>query len=237
MRVLHPLRAEETLLGRGRYRYLRSGKPTGDVETWYLTRLPDGSEVVRADLDARKSNGMSLVTHLHRPSVGCPNWLRLRYFGGGLNTAAQYSFEEDSVRVARMTSDFRRQQEVVELAAGYVVNYHLVISSDYVWRGYPAGASGESRLIPVFSPDLWAEGDRILTGRALRVSIQPLEPETCLTPAGRFEGAQVYAVSFDDGVEATAWYDQQGMPLRWHYPAKGYEYVLIAYETGDSLGT
>ena len=53
----------------------------------------------------------------------------------------------------------------------------------------------------------------------------------------RSASAQVYAVSFDDGVEARAWYDHQGMPLRWHYPAKGYEYVLIAYEAGGSPGT
>ena len=53
MRVLHPIRPEEKLVSRGRYRYLIDGEPTGDLESWQITRLPNGDEFVRADLDGR----------------------------------------------------------------------------------------------------------------------------------------------------------------------------------------
>jgi hypothetical protein len=229
VRVLHPVHPDEVLLRRGRYRYLKGSEPTGDVETWQVTRLPDGDEVVRADLDGRRAGRPNLITHLRRKPSGAPAWLRLRYFGGPINTAAQYTFREDTVRVARMTGDFQRWQEVVEIVPGSVVDYHPVIGTDYVWRGYPTDAGGEERLIPVFSPDLWEAEDHVLAGRALRVSVSPRAPEACLTPAGEFEEARSFHVRFDDGVEALVWFDELGTPLRWHYPAAGYEIVLLAY--------
>ncbi len=229
MRLLHPVHPDETLLRRGRYRYLKGGEPTGDVETWQVTRLPDDDEVVRADLDGRRAGRPNLITHLRRKASGAPAWLRLRCFGGAINTAAQYTFEPDAVHVARMTGDFRRWQEVVEIAPGYVVDYHPVAAADYVWRGYPADAGGEDRLIPVFSPDLWAGADRALAGRALRVSVSPQQVDTCLVPAGEFEGARRFRVWFDGEVEALAWFDDLGTPLRWLFPDGGYEVVLIVY--------
>ena len=102
MRVLHPVHSKEKLVSRGRYQYLIDGEPTGDIETWQVTRLPNGDEVVRADLDGREASGASLITHLVRGKDGQPRWLRLRFQSEDINAAAQYTFEKATVRAARV---------------------------------------------------------------------------------------------------------------------------------------
>lgn len=228
MRVLHPIRPEEKLVSRGQYRYLVDGEPTGDVETWQVSRLPGGEEIVRADLDGREASGASLVTHLVRHADKRPNWLRLRFRSGQMNAAAQYTFEEASVRVARVAEGEQRSVEMIDIATGYVVDYHTMISQDYVWRGYEQ-AGGYSQSVPLFSPDLWAEDEKVLRGRALRFEVQSLPSQPCVIPAGEFASAQHFRVRFEDGVLAEAWYDSRGTPLRWHFPARGYDFVLGQY--------
>lgn len=230
MRVLHQLTADERLLSRGLYHYLQEGKPSGQVERWQISRLPDGHEIVRADVDGRQTpHPYSLITHLLRRPDGRPVWLRLRYLAPEINAAAQYSFEADAVRTARQATTLPRRIETLEIAANYVVDYPPVIGHDFPWRGYPESANGEPLLIPIFSPDLWAGGDEALSGRVLRYNVRPLKPQTCAVPAGTFMAARRFRIIFSDGVEAVAWFDEQGIPLRWFYPAKGYDFVLAEY--------
>ncbi|HEC22064.1 MAG TPA: hypothetical protein ENI95_03995 [Chloroflexi bacterium] len=230
MRLLHEIGPEETPVSKGRYRYLVEGEPTGQFETWQITRLPDGSEIVRADVDGRRMpDGANLVTHLLRRADGRPVRLRLRYTRGEVKAAGQYTFEEDVIRIARQVAGYPRRQETLDIATGYEIDYHPVIAHDYVWRGYPAHARGRKWAIPIFSPDLWAEGEDALIGRALRFTVRPLGRELCRTPAGEFEQARHFEVVLDDGVRALAWYNEQGIPLRWYYPDKEYDFVLIAY--------
>jgi hypothetical protein len=233
VRVLHAIRPDETLVCRGEYLYLQGGEPTGDHETWLVTHLPDGHEIIRSDIDGRKGTGASLITHQVRTAAGRPEWLRLRFRTQEVNAAAQYTFEPASVRTARLADSFTQRQGLVEIAAHYVVDYHAVIGHDYVWMGYPEDAEGETRAIPIFSPNLWAEGDDLLSGRALRFSITPLDPEPCLVPAGSFDNTSHFSIRLNDGVEALAWYDKMGIPLKWEYPEKGYTFVLNAYRRGE----
>jgi hypothetical protein len=234
VRVLHPVQPDEKLVCRGRYQYFADGRPTGDVEVWLVTALPDGSQIVRADIDGAQGSTASLVSHLHRHPDGRPEWLRIRYRRGGTNAAAQYTFEEASVRMARLVEGYPRSIELLEIAANYVLDYHPVIAHDYVWRGYPANAGGEGRSIPVFSPDLWAEGDAMLKGRALRVHVRPLIGAPCATLVGEFTETRHFAITMNDGVEALAWYDEQGTPLRWVYPGRGYDFNLADYQRADA---
>ncbi len=237
MRVLHPPTADETLVCRGSYRYLHNGEPTGQVERWQISCLPDGSEIVRADVDGRKSaRAYSLITHLLRRSDGRPIWLRLRYVTPEINAAAQYNFEDDSVRTARQATTLPRRIETLEIAANYAVEYPPVIGHDFPWRGYPSHARGEQVLIPIFSPDLWAEEGQALSGRALRYNVRPWGTETCTVPAGTFEAAHRFRIILSDGVEAIAWFDGQGIPLRWFYPTKGYDFLLTEYMRAEQVG-
>jgi hypothetical protein len=236
VRVLHPVHPTETLLYRGKYRYLKDDMPTGDVETWQVTRLADGTEIVRADLDGMSTRGENLITHFRRYPDSRPHWLRIRYRTDTVNAAAQYTFDKASIRIARQCEGYGRRIETLEIAENYVIDYHSVIAHDYVWRGYPGDAEGEPRAVPVFSPDLWEKADEVLKGRALRFSITPRREEPCVTPAGVFERAESFAITLSDGVEAVAWYNSNGIPLRWTYPLKGYEFILVAFQSGNETG-
>lgn len=233
MRVLHEIHPDEAVVSRGQYRYLRGGLATGQIENWLITRLTDGTEVVRADVDGSAiPMGPNLLTHLHRSAMGRNQWLRLQYLKGDFVAAAQYNFEPAQVVIFRQTAGEYRRQGMIEIAEDYAVDYHPVIGHDYVWRGYPARAEGKALSIPVFSPDLWGLGDEALDGRALRFMVTPLASEPCEVPAGRFEDALRFKILLSDGVLAMAWYDSMGVPLRWWYPEKGYDFVLAQYERG-----
>lgn len=231
MRLLHDLQPDEKPISQGEYHYLQGGNPTGQIEKWLVTRLPGDIEVVRADVGGKTS---TLLTHLRRLPSGDPEWLRLRYSSGGaIKAAAQYTFEEAVVRVARQAEGQTQRLDVVDIATGYQVDYHPVISHDYVWRGYPAHARGKAWSIPVFSPDLWAEGNEALGGRALRFNIKPLEAEDVAVPLGKFEKVRAFEIKLNDGTQALAWYDDFGVPLRWFYPDKEYDFVLVEYKRQD----
>lgn len=219
------------MICKGEYRYMRTGKPTGHRELWQITHLPNGAEIVRAEVAGDGDNGsVSLLTHLQRRASGELEWLRLRRdLGEGL-AAAQYTFDEDTVKVIRQAESQPRRQETVEVAKGYAVDYHPVIAHDYAWRVYPAHARGKTWSVPVFSPDLWAEPAEALSGRSLRFNIKPLGAEDVSTPLGDFEQVRAFEIGLNDGVMALVWYDEFGVPLRWQFPDKAYDFVLVAYE-------
>lgn len=230
MRLLHEVGPEETLVCRGEYHYLRGGQPTGQVEIWQITSLPSGELTVRADIEGGGSaNPVNLLTHLQRNVGGRPEWLRIRYERGDFVAAAQYTFQKATVVVARQAENHPRRQENIDIAENYEVDYHAVIAHDYVWRGYPRHARGRSWAVPIISPDLWVDGYDVLGGRVMRFNVQPLDNDTCEVPAGTFEDVRHYEVMLSDGVRALGWYDDLGVPLRWHYPDKDYDFVLVAY--------
>lgn len=228
MRLIHPIHPDEELIAWGRYRYIAAGRPVGR-EAWQISTLPDGGRIVRADVDGRQEGEASLVAHLKQGGSGDPQWLRLRYRTGDLNAAGQYIFEEATIQVARAIQGHERRLETVEIATGYVVDYHAVITGNYVWRGYPPDGDGETRLLAVFSPDLWRGGEDVLIGRALRVGVQPMPRSRCETPAGTFEDARCFKVRYDDAREAVVWFDEHGVPLRWLQPELNYDCVLDVY--------
>jgi len=225
VRLLHSIRSEEIPVCQGQYLCLIGGRRINQIELWRITRLPDGTEIVRADIS--REGGPDLLTHLQRGPSGRPEWLRVRYKHGSINAAAQYTFEDEVVRVARQLEGQPVRQEMMDIATGYEVDYPPVIGHDYVWRGYPDQAQGRVWAMPVFSPDLW--GEEIMGGRVLRFSVKPRGAERCETPAGLFEQASHFEVVLSDGVRAFSWFDERGIPLRWLYPDKGYDFVLAAY--------
>jgi hypothetical protein len=228
MRLIHPIHPDEELIAWGRYRYLAGGQQVGR-EAWQVSTLPDGGRIVRADVEGRLEGEASLVAHLKQNGSGDPQWLRLRYRTDELNAAGQYIFEEATIQVARAVQGHMRQLETVEIARDYVIDYHAVITGNYVWRGYPPDGDGETRLVPVFSPDLWRSDEDALIGRALRVGIQPLPRSRCETPALTLEDARCFKVRYDDDRDAVVWFDKHGVPLRWHQPGLDYDCVLEVY--------
>src|SRR5689334_18082487 len=139
MRMIHDPSPDETLVAQGRYNYLRQGAPTGLIEYWSLSQLPDGREIVRADVDARAVRGAtSLLTHLLRDTDGKNVWLRLRLERPGFAAAAQFDFDTAEIKMYRQAHGQVKKEGLLEIAARYGVDYHPVIAHDYVWRSYPS---------------------------------------------------------------------------------------------------
>lgn len=230
MRALHPIAPQETLVCWGTYQYLKGSRSTGQIEGWSIHRLPDGTEIVRADVDGRKApQAPDILTHLTRNSEGQLQELSLHYRTGEFQAKVTCDFEAGHVALTRELMDHPTRRDTVEVASGYAVDYHPIISCDYVWRGYPAYLQDELYAVPVFSLDIDAGGGDLLRGCALRVSIRPLEPESLTIPAGTFENAQRYQVMLPNDTEATVWFDQRGIPLRWFNPTEDRNFVLIRY--------
>ncbi|NDJ52007.1 MAG: hypothetical protein GYB68_02845 [Chloroflexi bacterium] len=230
MRILQEMSPDETIVSQGRYEYQQDGAPTGQLETWQISQRSDGAEIVRADVDARSIGRASLLTHFVRLPDGRPEVLRMRFGTDTERAAAEYQFEPDMVQVARQSTGYPRRYDKLDMASNYQVDYHAVIAHDYPWRGYPEHAQGQSWAIPIFSPDLWAEGEDQLIGRSLRFTIGPGEPTDWETPAGFFAGARHFKITMDDGTEAAGWYDMAGIPIEWVYPTKGLSFKLIGYK-------
>ncbi len=232
MRTIHSIHLSEQVIAKGAYEYVVSGKPNGCIETWQITQLPDGQTVVRADVDASSMDGggSHMVSHMVFSDRGDPAWLRVRYGDANLGNAAQYTFNKATVQIVRKPAGYGVRQEVVDIAEDYGIDYPPVIGHDYPWRRYGVREPSSMRAIPIFSPDFWEEGGSNLTGRVVRFRITPMGTAPCEVPAGLFEEAARFDVVTDDGVKAQAWFDEQGIPLRWVYPDKGYEFILRHYQ-------
>ncbi len=231
MQMLHELHPREKKVCRGEYRCLVGGLEIDYAESWLVTRLPNGQQVIRAEVRGDSGGEQAhLLTHMVRDADELPTWLRMRYGRGALGGAVQYTFRPATVQIARQTWGLRPWQEVVDIAEGYEIDYPPIIGRDYVWRAYPPNEQMEVRSLPVFSPDLWTDEARLLTGRTLRYNVR-LEPDSgCVVPAGQFRHAEHFKLTLSDGERAEAWYDEEGVPLRWLYPDKDYDFVLTVYE-------
>jgi len=231
MRALRPVAPQETLVCWGAYQYFKERCPTGVAEEWSVHRLPDGTEVARADVDARKvPDAFDWLTHFVRDDEGRPKELIVQYRKGALYAKATYAFQRDRVEITRDVGDLSTRREVIDIASGYVVDYHSIISSDYAWRGYPKYMQGEVYAVPIFRLAIeMEEAPDLLSGTVARVSVQPLEAASLTIPPGVYADVQRYQVMLSEGGEAVGWFDQHGTPLRWSRPDGAYEFVLMRY--------
>lgn len=235
MRFLQEIDAEETVVCRGEYQYFQNETPSGEVESWQITRLPDGSEFVRSDMKCRQPR-RSLLTHLQRDKKGVPELLRLRYRHEETVAAAEYTFDKAGVKIERQTRGLHRRRETVDVASGYQVDYQAAVGFDFIWRGYPRHARGKSWSIPVFRPELDAEEDEMLAGHSFRLSVQPVDADTIRTPAGIFKVEHHFQITTPDDLQMLAWYGQAGILLRWYDSANKRDILLVKYEQSGPKG-
>jgi len=236
MRALRPVAQQETLVCWGAYQYFKKREPTGVVEEWSIHRLPDGVEVVRSDVDARKMpDAPDILTHFIRRADGRPKELILQYRKGALYAKATYTFHYDRVELVRDIADFATRREKIDTADNYVVDYGAVIAWDYAWRGYPTYMETGTYAMPLFR--LMVETEEVqdlLGGGATRIMVRPLEAASLSIPAGAFTEVRRYEVTLPDDQEAIGWFDQHGIPLRWSRPDGKHEFVLMHYRWQDA---
>lgn len=144
MRFIIHEQPTETLLAAGAYRYEQDGRPTGAVESWRLTRVADGYEALRVDLDARDApSGHTYLYHYVRQTNGRPERLTYRFWGqaaplGKLNVEGTLIFSEtDAVGTHGLNG--QTTEISLTLPAGYTVWFPSVAG-----LGLAAGAPGRN---------------------------------------------------------------------------------------------
>lgn len=118
MRFIVKEQRYEKQIASGQFRYELDGEPTGAVESWRLTAVPDGFEVLRVDLDARQAeSGNSYVYHLVRRKDGTPERLGIRFWGSDLEIEGTLLFSETSITGTR-TVNGRTFAEDIDIEPG-----------------------------------------------------------------------------------------------------------------------
>ncbi len=118
MRFIVKEQRYEKQIASGQFRYELDGEPTGAVESWRLTAVPDGFEVLRVDLDARQAeSGHSYVYHLVRRKDGAPERLGFRFWGSSLEIEGTLLFSETSITGTR-TVNGRTFSEDIDIEPG-----------------------------------------------------------------------------------------------------------------------
>lgn len=136
--IIHEQPFEKPLMA-GTYRYERDDRPTGAVEKWRLTAVPDGYQFLRVDLDARAAaSGHTYLYHALVDPEGQVERLKYRFWtqdAGGLQVAGDLVLESDSVSATR-TVNGKETEQVLALPKGYRFWFPSVAGLYFAgWRG------------------------------------------------------------------------------------------------------
>lgn len=103
----------EKLVASGQFRYARKGVPTGTLESWRITSVVDGYQIVRVDLDARAGeSGDSYLYHLTLTPAGTPVRLGFRFFRPGTLISGNVLFDDDTLSLSREVNGVRVENGV-----------------------------------------------------------------------------------------------------------------------------
>lgn len=127
MRTLHTVGQHERLVARGQYRMLWEGQETGKVEDWNLHHLPDGSSVLRADVDGRNVTAPevrveSVLVHMLHDPDGQADRLHVRYEAGGRKAEVQVTLFSGYAMVNRSVDRQKMGPKEIELPEDIVVH-------------------------------------------------------------------------------------------------------------------
>ena len=118
MRYLHPVQAHERFLASGCYRFFRNGELLRKTESWTIHSHPDGEKFVRVDMDARETEGKSILAEALLSSCDSLVRLDIRYdndrFEGGIKSLrATFQLADDRMQGGfSMNGDERKYVEV-----------------------------------------------------------------------------------------------------------------------------
>jgi hypothetical protein len=191
----------EKLVAAGKFRYELLGKTTGVTESWRLTRLSRDYQLLRVDLDARKTaEGSSTLYHLALDSGWRPERLKFRHFAGTAEIAGDVLFDEDLVSLYRNLND-RRLEDEQKTPSHYRFWFPSVIGYTLLF-GEPVTTSSQTLTLD-------QKEDFGLIWR--RTEIERNEREV-VAVTGRSVPAQRYSISWDSKMVGL-WLDDHGFPV------------------------
>lgn len=191
MRTLHNIGKHERLIASGQYRYRApgDGQQTGKVEHWNLHRLPDGSSVLRADVDGRETavsqaGEESVLVHMLLDPDGQADRLHVRYQDDRRKAEAQLTFFPGYALVSRFVNGQALPRTETDVPGEAVVIAPCCASN--AAHAYDESKGGQQSF-PALDLDLEGSGPDLLVPRlrTLTLSMGASE-EIELEGVGRF---------------------------------------------------
>ena len=132
MRYLHPVQAHEVFVAGGVYLFAKNGAPMDKTESWAIHEHPDGGRFTRVDVDARRSEGKSILVEALQEGGGKLVRLDIRYenarFEGGIqDLRASYQFDGATLHVGYSLNGAERQHTEVKLLPDALIDIPLLI--------------------------------------------------------------------------------------------------------------
>ena len=154
MRYLHPVQAHETFMASGRYHFFKDGQELDKTETWALHEHPDGGRMTRVDVDARRSEGKSILVEALENRDCALERLDIRYenaqFEGGIKELrASYQLDETLLQVGFNLNGAERQYMETELPPEVLIDIPLLI---FRGRTIHAMSQHDGRARHIFVP-------------------------------------------------------------------------------------
>jgi len=154
MRYLHPVQAHERFVASGCYHFRKDGQALKKTEAWSLHALPDGEIFLRADKDAQREEGRSILLEALLDRGGQLARLDIRYenesFPGGIRELrATYQLREGGLHIGYSMNGAERAYTETELPPRALIDIPLL-----VFRGgtiIALAAAGPAPL-PLFVP-------------------------------------------------------------------------------------
>lgn len=134
MRFLLREQGYERPLMAGKYEYRRGDVPTGAVESWRLTAVPDGGHFLRVDLDGRASSGHSYLYHALLEADGLVSRLQYRFWAAGWRINGDVQRDGDTA-VGTHTVNNETHSQALTLAAGFPLWFPAVVGLHLAAKG------------------------------------------------------------------------------------------------------
>ena len=132
MRYLHPVQAHETFLASGRYHFFKDGRELDKTESWAIHAHGDGGRMTRVDVDARRSEGKSILVEARQNGDGDMERLDIRYenaqFERGIrDLRANYQLTSTMLQVGFNLNGADRQYIETELPPDVLIDIPMLV--------------------------------------------------------------------------------------------------------------
>jgi hypothetical protein len=197
------------MVAQGEYVYLRDGRPTGTVEAWELTRLPDGGRIYRAEV----GDGAGLW-HLMLAPDGRPDRLQARLRDEvGRRFDATFTFFDDEVMVAAGQVGKRPLKDFVELPSGFGLVWLPFAGREPALTGCGPEVIGLQPAV-LYWMRRRSPKDGWLRAEAVECTVERAGRGMLEVPAGSFEAEEI--VFAGPGMAGQrAWFGRHGTVLQW----------------------
>ncbi|MFN8375997.1 MAG: hypothetical protein U0694_24380 [Anaerolineae bacterium] len=219
MRALHQVRPHERFVASGIYEPLEDQRAVGIKEHWSLYQLPDDSQIIRVDHDARESvSKTSLLLEALRNADGQIERCDLRLYYPEAHTTrevrATYNFVGSSVEVLRVFNGNETADEVVELPDQRVIYPPAWIFSG---RVVEALAAREDNTGQVFTSRIAAQDNAQLLSGSIDAQSACFVRDESITVGTKTYAAHCFQLASQGKQHELLWLDEHKVLIRYSY--------------------